>query len=111
LVDVTRIQLCGTLTVQIDGVRIEHLLPGRQGRLLLAYLVLNRTRACSRDELLDAMWPVAPPSEADGALRALLSKLRRVLGDGALERTHNCSPDPRRNRLPPEESDATTDRA
>ncbi|HTE59223.1 MAG TPA: BTAD domain-containing putative transcriptional regulator, partial [Solirubrobacteraceae bacterium] len=59
-------------------------LPGRQGRLLLAYLTLNRGRACPRGELIDVLWPDGPPAAADTALSALLSKLRRALGAGAL---------------------------
>jgi DNA-binding SARP family transcriptional activator len=60
-------------------------LPGRQGRLLFAYLAVHRDRACPRGELIDVLWPEDPPAAADTALSALLSKLRRVLGDGVLE--------------------------
>jgi DNA-binding SARP family transcriptional activator len=79
-----RIQLCGTLAVEIDGRRIDHELPGRQGRLLLAYLVLHRLRGIRRDELIDALWPRTPPAAADTALRALISKLRRLLPENML---------------------------
>jgi DNA-binding SARP family transcriptional activator len=61
------------------------LLPGRQGRLLFAYLVLNRTRAVPREELAEVLWPRQAPPAATVAMRALLSKLRGLLGDGALE--------------------------
>jgi DNA-binding SARP family transcriptional activator len=80
-----RIQLCGTLAVEIDGRRIDHDLPGRQGRLLLAYLVLHRLRAARRDELIEALWPSTPPAAADTALRALISKLRRLLPENMLD--------------------------
>jgi len=80
-----RIQLCGTLAVEIDGQRIDHKLPGRQGRLLLAYLVLHRLRPVRRDELIDALWPRTPPAAADTALRALISKLRRLLPEDMLD--------------------------
>ena len=63
---------------------LEGRLPGRQGRLLFAYLALHRDRPCSRGELIDALWPERPPAAPDSALSALLSKLRRALGDGAL---------------------------
>ena len=59
-------------------------LPGRQGRLLFAYLLLNRDRDCGRIELIDLLWPERPPAAADSALSALLSKLRRALGEGVL---------------------------
>src|SRR5215212_5290556 len=70
--------------VAVDGRRVDAGLPGRQGRLLFAYLVLNRSRGCPRDELIDVLWPEGPPAAADSALSALLSKLRRALGEGVL---------------------------
>jgi DNA-binding SARP family transcriptional activator len=76
--------LCGPLSVRVRGRDVTAALPGRQGRLLLAYLVVNRERACPRAELIDVLWPENPPAAADTALSALLSKLRRALGEGAL---------------------------
>src|ERR687893_2768609 len=62
----TRIQVCGHLVVEIEGERIEGALPGRQGRLLLAYLILHRDRPVRRDELVEALWTEgAPPPSAD----------------------------------------------
>ena len=52
--------------------------------MLFAYLVLNRDRDCARAELIDALWPENPPAAAETALSALLSKLRRALGEGAI---------------------------
>jgi DNA-binding SARP family transcriptional activator len=78
------IRLCGPVLVEANGRRLDPGLPGRQGRLLFAYLVLNRSRGCPRDELIDALWPEGPPAAADSALSALLSKLRRALGPGVL---------------------------
>lgn len=81
----TRIQLCGRFLALLRGEEITARLPGRQGRLLLAFLAVRPYRAASRDELMDAIWPGAVPSAPDMALSALLSKLRRVLGEDALE--------------------------
>src|ERR687884_684469 len=78
------IRLCGPVLVEAEGQRLDSGLPGRQGRLLFAYLVLNRNRGCPRDELIDVLWPEGPPAAADSALSALLSKLRRALGEGVL---------------------------
>lgn len=76
----TRIQLCGPLVVRIVGERVDDRLPGRQGRLLFAYLVLERRTVATRDALVDLLWGAAPPDAADAALSALLSKLRRIVG-------------------------------
>jgi DNA-binding SARP family transcriptional activator len=81
----TRIQLCGSFAVRVAGRRIDRDLPGRQGRLLFAYLAVNRDRVASRDELAEALWTRGLPSAPDLALSALLSKLRRLLPVGALE--------------------------
>jgi DNA-binding SARP family transcriptional activator len=75
----TRIHLCGRLVARIDGGRVEGALPGRQGRLLFAYLVLTRARPATRDELTEALWPDEQPAATDSALSALLSKLRRAV--------------------------------
>lgn len=76
-----RIQLCGRFSVEIDGVRVEDVLPGRQGRLLLARLALERNRVVSRSELEASVWPQQRPAASDVALRALVSKLRSAVGD------------------------------
>ena len=59
----------------VDGRRVEEELPGRQGRLLLAFLAANRLRTVTRDELLDSLWP----DGRDGGLAPLLSKVRKVV--------------------------------
>lgn len=56
-------------------------MPGRQGRLLFAYLLLERDRGATRDELVELLWPQGPPPSARTALRALLSKVRTAVGD------------------------------
>jgi DNA-binding SARP family transcriptional activator len=81
----TRIQLCGRVTVEVEGRRLERELPGRQGRLLFVYLASNRARPAGRAELADALWSDEPPAAAEASLSALLSKLRRVLGAECLE--------------------------
>jgi DNA-binding SARP family transcriptional activator/tetratricopeptide (TPR) repeat protein len=80
----TRVQLCGRLSVELDGVEIVAALRGRQVRLLLAYLVINRARRVGREELIGAVWPETGPRSEDAALRTLLSRLRSVVGSGLL---------------------------
>ncbi len=81
----TRIQLCGPTVIERAGERLEGRLPGRQGRLLFAYLVLNRHRLTGRDELVEALWPHELPSASEAGLNALISKLRKVLGPGVID--------------------------
>ncbi len=78
------IQLCGRFVVRLGGARVDAALPGRQGRLALAHLVLHRRRPVSRDELAEALWFDGPPADPAGALAALLSKLRRAVGGDVL---------------------------
>jgi SARP family transcriptional regulator, regulator of embCAB operon len=81
----TRIQLCGRVVATLDGRRVDGELPGRQGRLLFAFLAANRLRAASRPELIDAVWQDRLPRAPESALSALISKLRRVVGQDQLE--------------------------
>lgn len=81
----TRIQLCGPVAVEIGGRRLEAELPGRQGRLAFAHLVLNRGRALTRWELALALWPDDAPAHARSNLRVVLSRLRRALGPDVLD--------------------------
>jgi DNA-binding SARP family transcriptional activator len=74
-----RIQLCGNFVVSVGGERRERELPGRQGRVLLAYLALARMRPSTRYELIEAVWGEDAPEAADAGLSALLSKLRKVV--------------------------------
>lgn len=80
-----RIQLCGTLAIERDGRRLDTLLPGRQGRLLFAYLVVNRHRQVPRDEVAEALWREPDPAVVDARINPLVSKLRRVLGADAVD--------------------------
>ena len=84
--EATRIQLCGRLIVELQGRRLEDTLRGRQGRLLFAYLALNRDRPVRRDELAEALWSGkgAPPAY-ESLLAPPLSRLRKALGPGVLE--------------------------
>jgi len=75
-----RVYVTGRLTVEHGDAHLTaSSLPGRQGRLALVYLVLARTRPVPRDELAGAVWSDAPPRSVDGALSAVVSKLRAGL--------------------------------
>ncbi|HVW46191.1 MAG TPA: BTAD domain-containing putative transcriptional regulator [Solirubrobacterales bacterium] len=81
----TRIQICGRLAVQLAGKELGPKLPGGQARVLFTYLTVGRARATRREELIEALWPYRPPTAADGALSALLSRLRSALGSGVID--------------------------
>jgi DNA-binding SARP family transcriptional activator len=68
---------------------LEEKLPGRQGRLLFAYLAVNRARSIPRSELLHILWPKEAPAAAESGLAAILAKLRRALGNSTFEGKHD----------------------
>jgi SARP family transcriptional regulator, regulator of embCAB operon len=72
------------LVVELEGRRVESGLPGRQGRLLFAFLALNRGRSVGRGELVEAVWSRELPRDPAEALAALLSKVRAAVGSAYL---------------------------
>jgi SARP family transcriptional regulator, regulator of embCAB operon len=76
-----RIYLTGKVLVEGDGKILldEERLIGKQGRLTFAYLVYERLRPVSRDELAGELWPGAVPPSWERSLSAIISKLRVLL--------------------------------
>jgi DNA-binding SARP family transcriptional activator len=64
-----------------DVVVDEQRFPGRQGRLVFAYLLAAQGRPVPKDELADALWGDEPPSKWEKALSVLVSKLRALLNE------------------------------
>ena len=56
-----------------------------QQQALLAFLAL-RAEVVSVDAIVDALWPDDPPASAEKVVQTYVSRLRRELGDDALER-------------------------
>ena len=79
-----KVFLMGRVAAEANGrVLDEARFPGRQGRLLFAYLVAARSRPVPRDELADAIWGESPPATWEKALTVIASKLRGlVVEDG-----------------------------
>jgi peptide/nickel transport system substrate-binding protein len=74
--------LTGRVAIETDGASVDEAqLGGRQGRLLFAYLVAERSRQVPREELADAIWGESPPATWDKALTVVASKLRAALTD------------------------------
>jgi len=80
-----RIYLTGRICVEHGEILVEERdLAGRQGRLAFAFLVSERHRPVSKDELAGVVWPDTTPRELDVALSAILSKLRSAFKRASL---------------------------
>jgi len=84
LTDPTRIDVCGHLAITHDGQPLTEGTIRLQGRMLLAFLALNRERPVSREELFLAIWGAETGEDHRAALNSLLSKVRRALGADAV---------------------------
>ena len=82
-----RIYLTGNTAVEADGVVVirERQLRGKQGRLAFAYLVCQRTRPVSREELAALLWPAEMPPAWQVGLSAILSKIQTLLASDPLK--------------------------
>ena len=92
-----RVFLAGRVAVEANGHVIDEArFPGRQGRLLFAYLVAEQGRPVPRDELAEALWGETPPATWEKALTVVVSKVRAVLAESGLDATaaltgaHGC---------------------
>lgn len=82
---VVTISLTGRVTLRLNGVEVdERGFPGRQGRLVFAYLATEQ-RPVPRAELAEALWGDSPPPTWEKALTVIVSKLRDVLDDCGLD--------------------------
>jgi class 3 adenylate cyclase/DNA-binding SARP family transcriptional activator len=74
------------LAVEANGVRLdEQRFPGRQGRMLFAYLAVHHGRPVPRDELAELLWGEDPPATWEKALRVLATKLRALLEECGID--------------------------
>lgn len=72
--------LMGATALHVDGRAFPDPVPGRRGRIALAYLVLARSRPVTRDELAEAMWGSEnPPATWPASLRGVIFRLRGSL--------------------------------
>ncbi|MER5728604.1 BTAD domain-containing putative transcriptional regulator [Streptomyces sp. NPDC002138] len=65
-----------------DGTPVA--LGGARLRALLTALALRPGRAVAAEVLVDEVWGDEPPQDASGALQALIGRLRRAVGHGAV---------------------------
>ena len=84
-----KVFLTGRVAAEANGrVLDEARFPGRQGRLLFAYLVAARSRPVPRDELADAIWGESPPASWEKALTVIASKLRGLVAEDGITLTN-----------------------
>jgi DNA-binding SARP family transcriptional activator len=75
-----RVNLAGQLKVEARGRTLEATrLAGRQGRVVLAYLVAERDNPVPAEKLAEVVWGATPPSTWRPALRGTVSKVRTFL--------------------------------
>jgi branched-chain amino acid transport system substrate-binding protein len=83
-----QVSISGRVSITADETSIdEDRFPGRQGRLVFAYLAREQGRPVPRDELADAIWSDAPPVTWEKALAVIVSKLRALLAECGLDGT------------------------
>ena len=81
-----RVSLTERVSIETGGTVVdEQRFPGRQGRLVFAYLLAEQGRPVPRGELAEALWGDAPPATWEKALSVLVSKLRSLLNDCGLD--------------------------
>jgi DNA-binding SARP family transcriptional activator/streptogramin lyase len=70
------------LSIEGGGVVVgEPRFPGRQGRLVFAYLLAAEGKPVPKDELAEALWGDESPARWEKALSVLVSKLRALLNE------------------------------
>lgn len=80
-----RYRLLGPVTVEDRGAEID--LGPPQDRSLLVILLLRRATVVGADHIIDLLWGETPPRTARHAMHAMVSRLRRRLGDDEIVST------------------------
>src|SRR3954471_30082 len=79
------VHLAGPLRVDRDGRELAPAEIGsRKGRALLRLLAARRGDVLTGAEIAAVLWPEDLPSDPDAVVASLVSRLRRVLGAGAV---------------------------
>src|SRR5687768_10864221 len=71
-------RMLGSFVLTLNDIVIDTV-SSRRTRQLLAYLLLHRRAAVSRDVLMDTFWPMASPEAARNNLHVALSGVRQAL--------------------------------
>ena len=82
-----RVYVTGRVAVEVDGQVVidERRFRGKQGRMLFASLVCERSRPVAKEELASALWPDEQSDAWEAALSALTSRLAALFASEGLE--------------------------
>ena len=76
------VRILGSLEVLVDGREVP--LGGARQRAVLAILIAHRGEPVSVDRIVDELWGERAPETATKTVQVYVSRLRKVLGEGAL---------------------------
>jgi DNA-binding SARP family transcriptional activator len=77
-------RVLGPLEVVDNGRRLN--LGGAKQQAVLASLLVHADQTVALERLVDELWDEAPPETAQKTIRVYVSRLRKLLRDGAIER-------------------------
>lgn len=77
----------GTFRIYEDGHPLEEW-PGRKGKSILKYLLLNRHRSVTKEVLMELFWPDSDPDAARNNLNVAIYGLRQGLRNGYPDFSH-----------------------
>ena len=86
-----RFEILGPLRVATGDVKEPVPVAGVRLRVLLAALLWRANKPVPVDELTEIVWDGAPPAGESAAMRTLILRLRRLLGDQAGGRVITCN--------------------
>jgi len=78
--------ILGPLRVEVAGTTAQ--IKSARQRIVLTRLLMTANRAVEIEQLVDAVWPDAPPSSARGQIQICVCSLRRLFGDSQIIQTH-----------------------
>jgi branched-chain amino acid transport system substrate-binding protein len=80
------VSLAGRVSIESGGTVLgDDRFPGRQGRLVFAYLATQPGRPIPREDLANALWSETPPPTWEKALTVIVSKLRALLEECGID--------------------------
>ncbi len=84
-VEDVKVQLSGQVDVEADGQSVD--LGPAKCRAVLAALAVSAGRPVPVSTIIDLVWGDDPPRTADRTLQSYVTRLRKALGEGTIERT------------------------